>query len=138
MYALLDAVKASTNSSLKLLSFEGLTVTLDLERTIEGMKEGHPNLKIVHGGTGGYQVPKPLPTPIEKLTQYCRENNVRLIDLFRTFDKEQLNVLPEMEFRNALRVSTISFNLKLQWCSWGRGGEGRAWGLKPPIAVDDY
>lgn len=107
MYALLDAVKASTSSSLKLLSFEGLTVTLDLEKTIEGMKESHPNLKIVHGGTGGYQVRKPLPTPMEKLTQYCRDNNVRLIDLFRNFDKEQLNVLPETEFRNALRVSTL-------------------------------
>ena len=71
------------------------------------MQESHPNLKIVHGGTGGYQVPKPLPTPIEKLTKYCSENNVRLIDLFRTFDKEQHNSLPETEFRNALRVSWL-------------------------------
>ena len=109
MYALLDAVKESTSSSLKLLSFEGLTVTLDLERTIEKMKEGHPNLKIVHGGTGGYQVPKPLATPMEKLTQYCRENKVELIDLFRTFDKELLDILPEAEFRNALKVSTLIY-----------------------------
>ena len=105
MYAFLDAVRTSSSSTLQLLSFEGLTITLDIEKTIVQLKESHPSLKIEHAGTGGYLVPKPLPTPLEKLTQHCLENKVRLIDLFLNFDKEQYDVLSETEFRNALRVS---------------------------------
>ena len=71
------------------------------------MKETHPNLEVVHGGTGGYQAPKPLPTPIEKLTKYCGENGVSMMDLFRSFDKEKHNSLSEVEFKDALRVSEL-------------------------------
>ena len=106
IYAFLDAVRASSTATLQVLSFEGLTITLDVERTLKDMQESHPNLKIDHAGTGGYQVPKPLPTPLEKLALHCAENNVKLMDLFLNFDKELWNVLPETEFRNALRVST--------------------------------
>ena len=42
--------------------------------------------------------------PVQKLAKYCKENSVQLMDLFRSFDKEQSMVLPEEEFRNALKV----------------------------------
>ena len=114
IYAILDAVRSGSGSSLQHLGFDGMTITLDVEKTLKEMKETHPNLEIVHGGTGGYQVPKPLPTPIEKLTKYCSENGVRMIDLFRSFDKEEHKSLSEIEFRNALRVSYMYFMCSYQ------------------------
>ncbi len=108
IYAILDAVRAragSGNSSLQHLGFDEMTITLDVKKTLKEMEESHPSLEIVHGGTGGYQVPKPLPTPIEKLTKYCIDNGVRMVDLFRSFDKEEQNCLSEIGFGNALRVS---------------------------------
>ena len=114
IYAILDAVRSGSGSSLQHLGFDAITITLDVERTLKEMKESHPNLEIVHGGTGGYRVPKPLPTPIEKLTKYCNENGVRPIDLFRSFDKERHKCLSEIEFRNALKVShSCSYQLKI-------------------------
>ena len=106
IYAILDAVRTgSGSSSLEHLGFDGMTITLDVEKTLKEMEETHPNLEIVHGGTGGYQVPKPLPTPIEKLMKYCIDNGVRMVDLFRSYDKEENNSLSEIGFRDALRVS---------------------------------
>ena len=113
--ALLDAVRAGASGSLQVLGLDGVTITLELEKTLKEMQESHPHLKVVHGGTGGYLAPKPLPTPIEKLTKYCKDNSVRLIDLFRTFDKEQYNSLPEEEFRNALKVCLHVPVLLTQW-----------------------
>ena len=71
------------------------------------MEEDIPKLKIPHGGTGGYKEPKPLPTPIQKLTKYATENNVKLKDLFIVFDKEKLDLLTEEEFRASLKVCTF-------------------------------
>ena len=105
IYAILDAIRAGSGSSLQHLGFDAITITLDVERTLKEMKESHPKLEIVHGGTGGYQVPKLLPTPIEKLTKYCSDNGVRPIDLFKSFDKEKHMCLSEIEFRDALKVS---------------------------------
>jgi len=61
-------------------------------------------LSIPHGGTGGYKHPKPKQEPIEKLDNYCKENSVVLLDLFKSFDKESKKYLPEEQFRAALKV----------------------------------
>ena len=68
------------------------------------MRSSHPHLRVPHGGTGGFQKPKPLLPPLAKLAKYVEENGVKLIDLFRSFDKEQRNVLTEEDFRAALKV----------------------------------
>ena len=102
--ALLNAVKGSSNNALQCLDFDGITITLDIDKLIKEMGESHAHLRVSHGGTGGYKEPKPLLEPVQKLAKYCKENKVQLIDLFRSFDKEQCQVLPEEEFRNALKV----------------------------------
>ena len=100
---LLEAAKAS---SLQCLDLSGVTITLRVADTVAAMKETHPQLTITHGGTGGYLRPKPQLKPVEKLVKYARDNNLVLLDLFRSFDKEQHNHLSEEEFRNALKVRT--------------------------------
>ncbi|XP_064391440.1 leucine-rich repeat-containing protein 74B-like [Halichondria panicea] len=101
--AFLDAVKLCTSTTLQTLSFEGLTITLAIEKTLQELSKSHKHLTISHAGTGGYKHPKPKQEPIEKLDNYCKENNVVLIDLFRSFDKEQKKFLSEEAFRNALK-----------------------------------
>ena len=71
------------------------------------MTEDISSLTITHAGTGGYKEPKPLPTPIQKLTKYSKENNVKLNDLFLVFDKKKHGYLTEEEFRASLKVSSI-------------------------------
>ena len=104
VFALLNAVKGSSNNALQCLDFDGITITLDIAKLIKEMGESHAHLRVSHGGTGGYKEPKPLLEPVQKLAKYCKENKVQLIDLFRSFDKEQSQTLPEEEFRNALKV----------------------------------
>ena len=101
----LNAIKAgSQGTTLQCLDFDGITITLEIAKVLKEMQETHSHLSIPHGGTGGYKEPKPRLEPLEKLVKYAKENNVQLIDLFRAFDKERTNILPEEEFRNALKV----------------------------------
>lgn len=111
--ACLDAVKMCTNTTLRTLSFDGNTITLAIEKTLKELSESHEHLTISHGGTGGYKHPKPKQQPIEKVDNYCRENNVVLLDLFRSFDKEQNKFLSEEAFRNALKVHTGQCSYRL-------------------------
>ena len=90
-----------------MLGLEGITVTLDIEKTVNEMQETNPHVSVSHGGIGGFKPPKPLLPPMAKLVKYCKENKVELLDLFRLFDKEQQMVLSEEEFRNALKVCVM-------------------------------
>lgn len=101
---LLNAIKSSSGNILQCLDLDGITITLDLEKTVAELKESHPHLSISHGGIGGFKPPKPLLPPMAKLVNYCKENNVQLLDLFHLFDKEQQMILSEEEFRSALKV----------------------------------
>ena len=84
---------------------QGITVSLEVAKIIKDMQNDIAGLKISHGGTGGYKEPKPLPTPVEKLNKYAKENNVKLKDLFAVFDKDKQNYLTEETFRASLKVS---------------------------------
>ena len=90
-----------------MLSFDGITVTLAIEKTINELSTSHGHLTITHGGTGGFKHPRPLQDPIDKLDKYCKENSVVLLDLFQSFDTGQINSLSEEAFRNALKVYNI-------------------------------
>ena len=101
--ALLNAVKSMSNT-FQCISFDGLTITLEIDKMLKEMKESHSHLSVPHAGVGGYKQPKPKLQPHEKLKKYAMENNVKLKDLFVSFDKEQRLLLTEEEFRNALKV----------------------------------
>lgn len=67
-------------------------------------------LTVVYAGIGGFKEVKPIPTPIEKLTKYAKQNNVTLSDLFAFFDKDKTGELPEEEFRKSLKVNIRACN----------------------------
>ena len=103
--AFLDAIRPATSSTMQVLDFSGITVTLEIAKNVKEMSQTHPTLSVVHGGTGGFKVPKPQLEPVEKLVKYCKENSVQMMDLFRLFDKEQADILSEEGFRAALKVN---------------------------------
>ena len=102
--ALVDAVDLCSTPNFECLDLNGITITLDIEKKVNELKDSHPQIAILHGGVGGLKPPKPLLPPTAKLLKYCKENKVELVDLFRLFDKEQKMLLSEEEFRNALKV----------------------------------
>lgn len=79
-------------------------MTLNVAKIITEMQEEHTGLVIKTGGTGGYKEPRPIPTPVEKLFKYSKENNVRLSDLFIVYDKKKRLFLTEADFRASLKV----------------------------------
>lgn len=86
-------------------------MTIDTATIISDMTKELADLVIRHGGTGGYKVPKPILSPLEKLFKYAAENDVKLRDLFLIFDKDKLGFLNEEEFRAALKVQSTT-----RWC----------------------
>lgn len=105
--ALVDAVGNCSTTNFQCLDLDGITITLDIEKKVNELKDSHPQISILHGGVGGLKPPKPLLPPMAKLLKYCKENKVELLDLFRLFDKEQQMLLSEEEFRNALKVCIV-------------------------------
>ncbi len=79
-------------------------MSIDVDKIIRSMMSDIPGFEVSYGGTGGYKEVKPLPTPVQKLAKYTKENNVKLQDLFLIFDKEKRGELTEEEFRDSLKV----------------------------------
>ena len=79
-------------------------MTLNVSKIINDMQEEQADLVITTGGTGGYKEPKPLPTPVQKMNKYAKENNIRLSDLFIVYDKQKRSFLTETDFRASLKV----------------------------------
>ena len=75
-----------------------------MSKIINDMQEEQADLVITTGGTGGYKEPKPLPTPVQKMNKYAKENNIRLSDLFIVYDKQKRSFLTETDFRASLKV----------------------------------
>ena len=102
--ALLDGIRTASSCSLQTLDLHAVTITLDIETLINETKQSHTQLRVEHGGVGGFKPPKPLLPPLPKLNKYCQKENIRLEDLCFLFDKDKKKVLTEEEFRDALRV----------------------------------
>ena len=64
-----------------------------------------PNMKINHGGTGGAAFkPKPRPSPMKILKNWIEGNEMRLLDLFNTLDKDKSMNITVKEFADGLKV----------------------------------
>ena len=102
-----------THTEDPLVLSQGITVTLEIASIIHDMEQDI-GIKIPHSGTGGYRKPKPILTPLQKLTKYTAQNSVKLRDLFLVYDKERLGYLKEEDFRAALKVRCLKFQLSLK------------------------
>lgn len=63
-------------------------------------------MKISHGGAGGADFkPQARPTPMKILKNYIEDNQMRLLDLFNTLDKDKSMNITVKEFADGLKVS---------------------------------
>ena len=83
---------------------QDITINPDVEKEIATLKEEHPNIQVTHGGLGGYVKPKPRPEPIDQLHKHLNEHNIKLMDVFRKFDADGTGIVPESDFREAIKV----------------------------------
>lgn len=94
--------------------FQDITVNNDFVELCKEVQNLRPNMKISHGGTGGAAFkPKPRPTPMKILKNYIEDNQMRLLDLFNTLDKDKSMNITVKEFADGLQVSSKENTLLL-------------------------
>lgn len=86
--------------------FQDITVNNDFIELCKEVQHLRSNMKISHGGTGGADFkPKARPTPMKILKNYIEDNQMRLLDLFNTLDKDKSMNITVKEFADGLKVS---------------------------------
>lgn len=86
------------------LLLQDITISEDIAKMIEELKQTRPELRITHGGLGAVTKAKPRQDPMIVLKQYIEDRNLRLVDFFNQVDKDKsLSVSPD-EFRRGLQV----------------------------------
>ena len=75
---------------------------LELCKEVQQMR---PDIKINHGGPGGAAFkPKTRPSPMKILKNWIEDNQMRLLDLFNTLDKDKSMNITVKEFADGLKV----------------------------------
>lgn len=77
----------------------------DFVELCKEVQQLRPNMKIRYGGTGGAAFkPKPRPSPMKILKNWIEDNQMRLLDLFNTLDKDKSMNITVKEFADGLKV----------------------------------
>lgn len=108
---------AKTEAPLLMTFFQDVIVTnefVDLHERINEQRAFH-KLRVIHGGmyyqTKVHEVGEADPLveferdPMTKLKRYAERNKMRLLDLFKQFDKDNSWSLDRDEFINGVKVS---------------------------------
>ena len=86
--------------------FQDITVNIDFIELCKDVQQGRPHMKISHGGTGGAAFkPKARPSPMKILKNWIEDNQMRLLDLFNTLDKDKSMNITVKEFADGLKVN---------------------------------
>lgn len=110
-YALVNAMKNNPESTLVEIELTDITVNNDFVELCKEVQQLRPNMKIRHGGTGGAAFkPKPRPSPMKILKNWIEDNQMRLLDLFNTLDKDKSMNITVKEFADGLKETGIDMN----------------------------
>ncbi|XP_078676656.1 uncharacterized protein LOC144913685 [Branchiostoma floridae x Branchiostoma belcheri] len=92
------------NTTLKVLGLQDITVTKEVYKSIRELEDIR-GIQIIHGGLGGYEKIKYVPPPsaMSILDTFVQENRLRMIDMFRQFDKDQSGDISADEFKAGLK-----------------------------------
>jgi hypothetical protein len=105
--SILQSISKNPNSAIEEISFTDITVSEEIIKIIEELKQIRPGLKISHGGIGAVARAKQRQDPMIVVKRYIEERNLRLVDFFNQVDKDKsLSVSPE-EFRRGLQNAKI-------------------------------
>lgn len=84
---------------------QDITVNNDFIELCKEVQQTRPNIKVRHGGTGGAAFkPKSRPSPMKILKNWIESNQMRLLDLFNTLDKDKSMNITVKEFADGLKV----------------------------------
>lgn len=110
-YALVNAMKNNPESVLVEIDFTDITVNNDFIELCKEVQQTRPNIKVRHGGTGGAAFkPKSRPSPMKILKNWIESNQMRLLDLFNTLDKDKSMNITVKEFADGLKETGIDMN----------------------------
>lgn len=110
-YAIVNAIKNNPESTLIEIELTDITVNNDFIELCKEVQHLRSNMKISHGGTGGADFkPKARPTPMKILKNYIEDNQMRLLDLFNTLDKDKSMNITVKEFADGLKETGIDMN----------------------------
>ncbi|XP_035676401.1 leucine-rich repeat-containing protein 74A-like [Branchiostoma floridae] len=92
------------NTTLKVLGLQDITVTKEVYKSIRELEDIR-GIQIIHAGLGGYEKIKYVPPPsaMSILDTFVQENRMRMIDMFRQFDKDQSGDITAEEFKAGLK-----------------------------------
>ena len=76
----------------------------DFFECYQKVKEQLPNLQLRHGGDAIPKKPKARVHPMVKLKNYIDRNNLRLVDFFNKFDKDNSMSVTREEFAEGIGV----------------------------------
>ncbi|XP_046841002.1 leucine-rich repeat-containing protein 74B-like isoform X2 [Xenia sp. Carnegie-2017] len=111
--ALLLSVKNNVSSSIIELDLMDITIHEEFLKLSKELEETRPGIKIIHGGSGGFnEKSKERPTPMKILKNYIENNQMRLYDFFSMMDKDKSMSLTIDEFVNGLQETGIQMNDK--------------------------
>ncbi|ELU14920.1 hypothetical protein CAPTEDRAFT_163530 [Capitella teleta] len=101
-YAICAAMLKNPNSIITSIDFSDILVNSDFGDILKKVREQLPALKVRTGGDGVPLRPKAKLHPMTKLTNYIEKNNLRLVDFFRTLDKDGSMGVTREEFSQGL------------------------------------
>ena len=77
----------------------------DFMQLCKEVQQMRPELKIKHGGSGGAPFKtNSRPSPMKILKNWIEDNQMRLLDLFNTLDKDKSMNITVKEFADGLKV----------------------------------
>ncbi|XP_078676218.1 uncharacterized protein LOC144913403 isoform X1 [Branchiostoma floridae x Branchiostoma belcheri] len=113
---LLDAVRINSRTALELLDLTDVLLSPEFIQLLEEVKEKHPDFRIQHGGVAGEIAQKiKRANPMLVLRDALRQTHSRLIDFFKSFDKEGDLTVTVEEFKAGLQREDIHLDPIQLW-----------------------
>ncbi|CAH1264116.1 NLRC3 [Branchiostoma lanceolatum] len=105
---LLDAVRVNSRTALELLDLTDVLLSLEFMQLLGEVLDKHADFRIKHGGVAGEIAQKiKRANPMLVLRDALRQTHSRLIDFFKSFDKEGDLTVTVEEFKAGLQREAI-------------------------------
>eukprot|EP00058_Branchiostoma_floridae_P028091 XP_002613582.1 hypothetical protein BRAFLDRAFT_119795 [Branchiostoma floridae] len=113
---LLDAVRVNSRTALELLDLTDVLLSPEFMQLLGEVQDKHAEFRILHGGVAGEIAQKiKRANPMLVLRDALRQTHSRLIDFFKSFDKEGDLLVTVEEFKAGLHKEDIHLDPIQMW-----------------------
>ncbi|KAL4236911.1 Leucine Rich repeat [Mactra antiquata] len=115
--AALSMLRSYPTLKLETLDMSDCTFTPNIDEHIQNLKDMHRHIDIIYGYSTSYGKNKGDPIGdilregLECLREFCRENNVSLVELFSRFDTDNSMSVSLQEFQEGLKEAGVPLSL---------------------------